>query len=221
MGSPPTEELNSQLLLEGNGILPNSSSCYVYAEKFKLLPHSLGRTTLSLSKTHVVLPEVDTIITFSEETVLQWWQSQPTSSVDLQRLDEISARVATRDRIRGADIPCIVNALRDADKSQHTMSWSWVIGIMIVSMIIGSLWPIWLKLFKLCYLKLRMYVHSPTEPPKVATTDNPNDDGTELQVKRESTPEKMLGTSTEFVPEALSTTLTAFVRHGVETGDCP
>ena len=86
------------------------------------------------------------------------------------------------------------------------MSWSWVIGIMIVSMIIGSLWLIWLKLFKLCYLNLRIYVQSPTEPPKVATTDNPNDYGTELQVKRESTPEKMLGTSTEFVPEALSTT---------------
>jgi len=66
-----------------------------------------------------------------------------------------------------------------------------------------------------------MYVHLPTEPPKVATTYNPNDDGTELQVKRESTPEKMLGTSSESVPEALSTTLTAFVRLGVVTGDCP
>ena len=71
-----------------------------------------------------MLPEVDTILTFSEETVLQWWQSQPSLSTDLHRLDEISARVASRDRIRGADVPRIVNALRDADKSQHTMSRS-------------------------------------------------------------------------------------------------
>jgi len=221
MGSPSTEELNSQLVLEGTGILQNSSSCYVYAEKFKLIPHSLGKTTVYLSKTHIVLPEVDTILTFSEETVLQWWQSQTSLSVDLQRLGEISARVASRDRIRGADVPRIVNALRDADKSQHTMSWSWVIGIIIVSMIIGSLWPIWLKLFKLCYIKVRACVHSPTEPSKVATNNKPNDDGTELQVKQETTPEKMLGTSSESVPEALSTTLVAFVRHGVVTGDCP
>jgi len=220
MGSPPTEELNSQLVLEGTGILPNSSSCYIYAEKFKLLPHSLGKTTVSLSKTHTVLSEVDTILTFSEETVLQWWQSQPSLSLDLQRLDEISARVKSRDRIRGAYVPRVVNAPRDADKSQHT-SWSWVIGIMIVSMITGSLWPIWLKLFKLCYINLRACVRSPTEPLKVATNNKPNDDGTELQVKRETTPEKMLGTSSESVTEALSTTLTAFVKHGVVTGDCP
>jgi hypothetical protein len=33
-GSPPNYETNSQVLLEGTGILPNSSSCYVYAENF-------------------------------------------------------------------------------------------------------------------------------------------------------------------------------------------
>jgi len=100
IGSPPTEESNSPLVLEWTGILPNSSSCYVYAEKFKLLPHSLGKTTVSLSKTHIVLPAFDAILTFSEETVLQWWQAQPPLSMDLQRLDEISARVASRDRIK-------------------------------------------------------------------------------------------------------------------------
>jgi len=92
---------------------------------------------------------------------------------------------------------------------------------MIMSMIIGSLWPIWLKLIKLCYVKIQVCVPFPTEPTKVATKDKPDDNGTELQVKRETTPEKMLGTSSESVPEALSTTLGAFVRHGVVTGDCP
>ena len=51
IGSPPTTGLISQLPLEGTGILPNSSSCYIYAENFKLLPHSLGKTTVSLRPT--------------------------------------------------------------------------------------------------------------------------------------------------------------------------
>jgi len=121
--------------------------------------------------------------------------------------------------MRGAKVHRVVSALRDADKSQHRMSWSWVIGIMIVPMIIGSLWPIWLKLFKLCYTNIRPDVHSPTEPLKVTTNKEPNDE-TKLQVKRETTPEKMLGTSSESVLEALSTTLTSFAKHGAVTGDC-
>jgi len=99
------------------------------------------------------------------------------------------------------------------------MSWSWVIGIMIVSMIIGSFWPIWLKLFKLCYKNIQACVHSPTEPLKLITNRKPNDDGTELQVKRETTTGKMLRTSSESILEALPTTLTAFVKHGVLTSD--
>jgi len=39
IGSPPNFEKNQQLVLRGTGILPNSSSCYIHAENFKLLPH--------------------------------------------------------------------------------------------------------------------------------------------------------------------------------------
>jgi hypothetical protein len=37
--SPPNFEKNQQLVLRGTGILPNSSSCYIHAENFKVLPH--------------------------------------------------------------------------------------------------------------------------------------------------------------------------------------
>jgi len=90
IGSPPTSGLNSQILLDGTGILQNSSSCYVYAENFKFLPHSLGKTTATLNKTHIVLPINENILKVSEETVLQ---SDNPSSVNLQRLDEILVRV--------------------------------------------------------------------------------------------------------------------------------
>jgi len=39
IGSPNFEK-NQQLVLQGTGILPNSSSCYIHAENLKLLPHS-------------------------------------------------------------------------------------------------------------------------------------------------------------------------------------
>jgi len=47
VGSPPTAKTSYQLLLRGTGILPNSSSCYIHAEGFKVLPHPLGRTFCS------------------------------------------------------------------------------------------------------------------------------------------------------------------------------
>lgn len=179
VGSPPEEGLNSQLTLEGTGILLNSSSCYVYAKNFKLLPHSLGKTTISLRRTRITLPAVDTMLTFSEGTVLQ---SQTSLPVDLRRLNEISTRVASRSRMRGGEVHRIVSVLRDADRNQHTLSWSWVIAIMIITLIIVTLWPIWFKLFKFCYKNIRTYVQFPTQLQTVAANKEPNDDGTKLQV---------------------------------------
>jgi hypothetical protein len=63
-GSPPIYESNSQILLEGTGILPNSSSCYVHAESFKLLPHSLGKTEVQLNRAHIVLPILENVLQF-------------------------------------------------------------------------------------------------------------------------------------------------------------
>ena len=75
-GSPPTSASNSQMQLEGTGILSNSYFCYVHAENFKLLPHSLAKTTVTLTRTDIALPNIDRILHFSEEIVLQ-------SNVDL------------------------------------------------------------------------------------------------------------------------------------------
>jgi len=83
IGSPPTSKSSYQMLLEGTGILSNSSSCYIHAENFKLLPHSLGKTTVALTKTHIVLPSVESILHISEQNVLQSNAVQP---VNLQRL---------------------------------------------------------------------------------------------------------------------------------------
>ena len=81
VGSPPTYQKSVQLLLNGTGILPNSSSCYIYAENFKLLPHSIGRTEVTLNKAHIVLPIIENVLTFTEEVVLL---SESPSPINLQ-----------------------------------------------------------------------------------------------------------------------------------------
>jgi hypothetical protein len=81
IGSPPNYEKNQQLILQGNGILPNSSSCYIHSENFKLLPHSMGRTTIHLTDAHIVLPNIDKILNLAEEDLFQTDAHGPT--VDL------------------------------------------------------------------------------------------------------------------------------------------
>jgi hypothetical protein len=46
----------------GTGILENSSTFYVYAETFKLLPHSLGRTIAELNKAEIILPNIEAVL---------------------------------------------------------------------------------------------------------------------------------------------------------------
>jgi hypothetical protein len=77
------------------------------AESFKLLPHS-GRTTVTLSKAHIVLPNVENILHVSEENMLQPNIDQPTH---LERLDEILERATSRSLARGLDVNKILNTL--------------------------------------------------------------------------------------------------------------
>jgi hypothetical protein len=73
------EDETADVWLNGNGILPNTSTCYVYAETFKLLPHSLGRTVAGLNKTHIVLPSIEAIIKLNEQELSQTQTRQCTS----------------------------------------------------------------------------------------------------------------------------------------------
>jgi hypothetical protein len=144
-GSLPNFMLNSQMQLEGTGMLPKSSSCYVYADEgLKLLPHSIGRTTLTLTKAHVVLSTIENVLKFSEEVMLQ---PIAASSVNLQRLDAVASRVASRSHLKRADVTRIIDMLQEDDTSGLPKSWLWLTGVIVISVTVGSLWPVWLKLF--------------------------------------------------------------------------
>jgi hypothetical protein len=70
-GSPLEDDETTELLLTDAGILHDTSTCYVYAETLKLLPHSLGRALAGLNKPHIVLPSIDNILNPGEQELLQ------------------------------------------------------------------------------------------------------------------------------------------------------
>jgi hypothetical protein len=77
VGFSQASKSSHQMMLEGTGVLPNSSFCYIHAENFKLLPHSLGETTVDFNKIHIELPSIESILNFSEKNLLQPVVMQP------------------------------------------------------------------------------------------------------------------------------------------------
>ena len=121
-GTPTLPATSSQVILEGTGVLPNCSSCYVHAEKFKLLPHSIGKTIVNLNYTHITLPNIENILKFSEEAVLQ---TETTLPLHIQCLDEMAARAISRNHVRGVEVARVVNALQEEDERHQPISWLW------------------------------------------------------------------------------------------------
>jgi hypothetical protein len=100
-GPPQNYEPTRQITLSNTGILPDSSSCYIYAENFKLLPHSLGRLTVNLNKTHIVLPNVDDILNVDERELLQ---NHSHTLADLRPVENIIERATSRSSRPGLDV---------------------------------------------------------------------------------------------------------------------
>ena len=199
-----------QVMLEGTGVLPNSSSCYIYSERFKLLPHSLGKTTINLTRTHIVLPSIDRILNISEESLLQPEETQP---VDQHRLDEVLERATARGDARGVEVGQIIATLREDVARQQFAYWPWIIGIISAVLIMGILGTILVKLCKVRALRKKR--------PRSATTlrgsQIMNLQNTKLQVMREGEGERMmdmeLGPSNEDT-ETGQPSPTMFVRPG-------
>jgi hypothetical protein len=101
MGFPSAIASSYPMSLKGTGTVLNSSSCYIHAEDFKLLPHSLGKTSVTLSGTHIVLPNIERIPHIFEEKELQQVAVQPEN---LQKLDDILVRATSRGRMRGIEV---------------------------------------------------------------------------------------------------------------------
>jgi hypothetical protein len=145
VGSSQTTKSSYQIMLKGTGVLPNSSSCYIHAENFKLLvlPHSLGGTTVNLFKTHIALPNVENIVKFSEEGLLQTNDTYP---VDMGPLEDIVERVTSR----GIDVSKAITALRGREVYHRDSSKTLIISCIVVFVGLGLLWFIWFKVTGQC-----------------------------------------------------------------------
>jgi hypothetical protein len=135
-GLPRNFTSSYQKTLHGTGVLPNSTSCYTRAQNFKLLTHSLGKATVNLIKTNIVLPNMENILNFSGEGLVQLDAIQ---HVDLQPLDEIMEQATTRSLTVGIDVNKFVTTLRGKGVYRQTTSCSWVIVIINIFIMFGIL----------------------------------------------------------------------------------
>jgi hypothetical protein len=209
IGSPPNSAANYQIQLEGTGVLPNSSFCYVHAENFKLLPHSLGKTTVTLTKTHIVLPNIEKILHFTEEVVLQ---PNADSPKELQRLDEIRERAASRSHMKGIDVTRVIATFEDAELPHRSLHWIWFVGLAILFMAIGFVWSLWFKNVRNCCQHIHKQITTHYQQPDDKAKQQINNLGIELQVLGEGETENCVTEkqSTEDDDELP----TVFVRRG-------
>jgi hypothetical protein len=115
--------------MEGTGVLLNSSTCYVHSESFKLLPHSVGITTIDLTKSHIVLPNIKGILHYSEESMLQ---VNVTKAVDLQRIDDIIERAVSREHIRGIDVDRVTSTLQNREVYNRSSYIFWILCVVAI-----------------------------------------------------------------------------------------
>jgi len=151
-------------------------------------------------------------------------QSETPSPIYLQRLNEISTQVASRTWMQGTDVTKLVSVLQEVKGEQQQTSWLWFTCVIVISVVIGSLWPVRLKLVKHCYVSWRKNVTAPplNPLPKTSLDQSDNEFGTELQITQGGQRiEQSEATSTTVKEEAQKTSslLTAFVQHGVLTDD--
>ena len=133
--------------LEETGVLLNSSSFYIHAETFKLLPHSLGKTTINLVRARIVIPTIDNTLSFSEESLLQ---INANYSVDTHHLDDIIERVTSKGYTRGIDVNKVVTALRGREVHHQPSQRTLLIVLIIVPIGFGILWFIWFNVTTQC-----------------------------------------------------------------------
>jgi hypothetical protein len=215
MGSPPNLGKSQQLVLRGTAILPNSSSCYIHSENFKRLPHSMGRTTINLNDAQIVLPNVEKILNFAEEDLLQTRTN--TQAVNLHRLDELVERAGSKSYTQVIDAAKIHTTLRKEQVAQHTTFWVWPITVIVASIGCGALWHIWYKLTKSCCHWIGKCIVGTLHPTKPFRVHKLNENEIYLQnrpqrdgITREET---TLKASSRDDPEKQSV-LTEFVGHG-------
>jgi len=75
-------------------------------------------------KAHIVLPIIENMLTFAEEVVLQ---SELPLPIDLQHLNEISTRTASRTWMQGTDVTRLVSVLQDSKDDNRYLGYGFYV----------------------------------------------------------------------------------------------
>jgi hypothetical protein len=202
-------------MLEGTGVLSNSSSCYVHAENFKLLPHSLGKTTVTLVRAHVLLPNVDNILRFSEENLLQTDAVRP---MELQHLDGLIERVASRGNAKGLDVNRATVVLQDREVSRHSSDKTLIIVGVTVAIEVVIIGLIWYRVRGRCWPCKWRCLRQSRPSRNVNNNQELRETGTRLQIEQSDGEGEQEAAEIEIV---YPTTPTVFVRRGHVEADHP
>jgi hypothetical protein len=205
--SPSAEDEITEQTIAGTGTLYNTSTCYIYSETFKLLPHSLGRTIVGIDKAHIVLPDINNILKVEEQDLLQ---SHPDPQVAGQAIEDIIRREIKIVHHRGVDVNQVMEELR-ATRPQEVSTTKWIVGLSIglsfciLLIAVGYYKRKTLKAFKTRWINRRSGLQPrPTKRRIVKPTQTTNRNNvlgtTEQQEKAE--------------PEAGSRSPTPFVQRG-------
>jgi len=104
-------------------------------------------------------------------------QSKPPSSKNLQRLDKISARGASRSQMRGAEVARLVSVFQEADVPQQTLPWYWhYCGVCCDWLLMAHLAQDYKFFFACIQTRMRKFV----QPSELSTNQNLNGYGTQL-----------------------------------------
>lgn len=139
-GSPKNYGSSYQITLNGTGILLNSSSCYIYSETFKLLPHSFGRSVATLNITHIVLSNVDDILNSVKQGLLQPYSPESThlhiaeavleQSTDLHIAEAVLERATSRSATSGFYVSRITHTLHGERLRHQSSTQASIIGVI-------------------------------------------------------------------------------------------
>ena len=181
------------------------------------MSHSLGKATVTLNKPHIVLPSIENILHFSEESLLQSDTVQP---LTLQHLDGIVEGETSRSHTRGTDMIKITNTLRGEDKYQQSTPWLRIIGTTIMFLGLGILWFVRSKSTNKYCPYLWKCTLRPKQPPMMTAAQalNACDKGLQVTLRDKETMRAVLGTSPE---EASGSQVLPieFVLHGRMVAD--
>ena len=209
-GSPANPKSSYQIVIEGTGILPTPSSC-VLTENFKLLPNSLRKTTVNLTKAPIILPNVENTLHFSEEYLLQ---TEIRHSTELQHLDDVVERPTSRSSTQGLDMSKPVTVLQSRELYSPLSPVVWILGIVVTRTELGIIRIIWFVSPGTNYTCIRQPNRSQAVTGKEINESNI---GFQLESKRQK--ESSVDAPGELTGSQLQPAV--FVRNGWLQADCP